>query len=116
MIAWPTNMIYKVPDTTPTEDTLMDVNIRSVVLYIAIFYIFSAFFILGGNFLLLRKKLEDSETRNKALQLGIGWILFGIAGILETFNPLNAAIVPRSIMFIGFILIFSGFKPLKKEQ
>ena len=113
MIGWPSSMIS---GTDPAEDILMDVNIKSVVLIIAIFYIFSAFFILGGNFLLLRKKLEEDVPRIKALQLGIGWILFGMAGILETFNPLNISIVPRTIMFIGFVLIFSGFRPLKKDQ
>ncbi len=112
MVGWPSSMITA---TAPVENELMDVNIHSVVLIIAIFYILSTFVMLGGNFIFLRKKLEDAAPRLKAMQLGIGWILFGVVGILETFNPLNIAIIPRSIMFIGFIFIFTGFAPLKKD-
>ncbi len=115
MVGWPEVMIY---GTEPTANRLVDINIDSVALAITIIYLVSALLVLGRNFLLLRKRMpaSDVEPRKKSLKLGVGWILFGVAGILTTFNPLNIAIIPNSILFAAFILIFSGCAPLKDNK
>lgn len=113
LFGWPTQMISS---TTPQPDQLIDISINSVVLIIVILYILSTMVMLGGNFLLLRRRLSDAGPRKKALEQGLGWLLFGIAGILDSTLPLNLIILPRLLMMVGYILIFEGFSPIKSEN
>lgn len=113
ILGWPEIMIE---GTSPDPNELVDISINSVVLVIVIVYILSCIFMLGINFILLGRRLDKKIPQKKAYMLGIGWFLFGIAGILDSLLPLTLVILPRGLMFVGLILIFQGFAPLKGES
>ncbi len=115
MIGWPDIMIRQIGTTA--ADTVIDVNVWHVPLGITIVYLATAVLVLGVNFLVLRSRMrtDEGEMKNKTLQLGIGWILFGFSGALCTLNPLNITIIPNSICFVALILIFHGFAPMKTK-
>ena len=117
MIGWPELMIYGLNDP-PAADVLIDVNIRHVALGVTIAYLVSTVLVMGGNFLRLRSKMNESERelKKKSLILGIGWILFGLTGLLCTLNPLNLSIIPNSACMVALILIFIGFEPIKTVE
>ncbi|WP_371804768.1 hypothetical protein [Candidatus Lokiarchaeum ossiferum] len=112
MLGWPEIMI---DGTSPNPNELVDISINSVVLVIVLLYILSCIFMLGVNFILLGRRLNNGEPQKKAYKLGIGWFLFGIAGILDSLLPLTFVIIPRVMMFIGLVLIFQGFAPIKND-
>ena len=78
--------------------------------------ILSVFFLLGGGFLSISRKIEDKEKRKKSLFLAIGWSLFAISGVLDTFIAPNLVALARLVMLIGYILIFLGFSPVSKIE
>ena len=114
MIGWPSVMIT---GTTLVTNEVVDVNLSHVALAITIIYLVSAVLVLGANFLVIRVKMNEKESaiKKKALLIGIGWILFSLAGLLCTVNPYNITIVPNSMSFVAFTLIFTGFKPMKED-
>jgi len=113
MISWPSLMIT---GTTPVMNEVVDVNLSHVALAITIIYLVSAVLVLGTNFLVIRGKMNEKESvmKKKALLIGIGWILFSLAGLLCTVNPYNITIVPNTMSVVAFMLIFTGFKPIKE--
>jgi energy-converting hydrogenase Eha subunit G len=115
MIGWPEIQFDPLP-TAPNE--LVDVNIKHIVGTINTGFLISAVLALGFNFLRFRRKLyrEEEALRKKSLLLGIGWMMWGIAEFLCTFNPVKITIVPNSIIFTALIMIFLGFAPLKDEK
>ncbi len=114
MILWPDIMIS---GTAPVANEIIDVNLNHVALAITIIYLVSAVLVLGANFLVIRGKMNEKESvlKKKALLIGVGWIIFSLAGLLSTVNPYNIIIVPNTMSFVAFILIFTGFKPMKEE-
>lgn len=90
---------------------LLTTNLSSVLLYLAIVYIFSAIFVIAGGFFSLRKKVTGFE-RQRATDLGVGHVLFGIAAILETTTGSfgdPVLIIARIMMAIYLVLIYLGF-------
>jgi len=100
----------------PTAGNLIDISFTTWIgLPMIGLAILSALFVLGGGFLSISRKVEDKEKRKKSIFLAIGWVLFSIAGILDTFPIALLLVVARIIMLIGYMLIFLGFTPVSKE-
>ncbi len=78
--------------------------------------ILSVFFLLGGGFLSISRKIEDKEKRKKSIFLAIGWSLFAIGAVLDTFIAPNLVALARLVMLMGYILIFLGFSPVSKKE
>ena len=102
---------------TPGAGELIDISFKLPIgLPMIGLAILSALFILGGGFLSIARKIEEKEKRKKSLFIAIGWVLFAIAGILDTFPVSLLLVIARSIMLIGYILIFLGFSPVSKKE
>jgi len=120
-LIWWLSMIFFInlffESTTPSEGNLIVVSfIVPIGKPMVALGILSVFFLLGGGFLSIARKIEDKEKRNKSLFLGIGWSLFAIAAILDTFIAPDLVALARLVMFIGYILIFLGFSPVSKKE
>ena len=101
---------------TPTEGALMDISFELPIgLPMIGLAILSALFMLGGGFLSIARKIEDKKKRRKSIFLAIGWVLFSVAGILDTFLALELIAFARLTMLVGYLLIFSGFTPVSTE-
>ena len=110
-----TNFFFE--STTPGEGKLIDISfILPLGLPMIALSILSVVFLLGGGFLSIVRKIEDKEKRNKSLFLCMGWSIFAIAAILDTFIAPDLVALARLIMFIGYILIFKGFSPVSKKE
>ena len=102
---------------TPTEGALMDISfVLPLGLPMIALAILSALFMLGGGFLSIARKIEDKKKRKKSIFLAIGWVLFAIAGILDTFLALSLIAFARIVMLVGYLLIFSGFTPVYNKD
>ncbi len=103
--------------TSPVEGKLIDVSfVLPIGLPMMALSILSIFFLLGGGFLSISRKIEDKEKRKKSLFLAIGWSLFAIGAILDTFIAPNLVALARLVMLMGYILIFLGFSPVSKKE
>ena len=114
LIGWPDIQF----DPLPTEaGELVDVNIKHIVGTINTGFLISAVLALGFNFLRIRSKFTDDEVvlKKKSLLLGVGWMVWGIAEFLCTFNPIKLTIIPNSVIFTTLIMIFIGFAPMKNK-
>ena len=101
-----------------TINELRDINIKHIVGTINTGFLISAVLSLGYNFLRIRTKMKDDEKilKKKSLLLGIGWMVWGVAEFLCTFNFVKITIIPNSIIFGALIIIFLGFAPLKDDK
>ncbi len=120
-VIWWLSMIFFIKfffgSTTPGEGELIDISfILPLGLPMIALSILSVVVLLGGGFLSIVRKIEDKEKRNKSLFLGIGWSIFAIAAILDTFIAPNFIAFARLIMLVGYILIFEGFSPVSKKE
>ena len=98
-----------------SEGKLIDVSfVMPIGIPMVAIAIPSVFFLLGGGFLSIWRKIEDKEKRKKSLLLAIGWSLFAIGAILDTFIAPNFVAFARLVMLTGYILIFLGFSPVSK--
>ncbi len=104
LFGFPDMMIGEVP---VEAGELIDITMTSALLAILAIYVFSALFILGGGFWSLRKKIEGKD-KQKATDLCLSFVLFAIAGILETTTPV-LALVSRVLMLISYAFMFRGF-------
>ncbi|MHA1732562.1 MAG: hypothetical protein ACTSU5_11515 [Promethearchaeota archaeon] len=95
-------------EPTP-ENPFTDTGLRSVLLYMAIFYIASVVGILCTGFYKLSKKLEGEE-KQKCVDLFWGWLLFSVAQVVEIVILSEYILVPRVVTFTSFFLIFRGFR------
>ena len=103
--------------TSPIGGELIDVSfVLPIGLPMIGLSLLSVLLILGGGFLSIAKKIEDKEKRKKSIFLGIGWSLFTIAGILDTFIAPDLVALARLVMLTGYILIFLGFSPVSKKE
>ena len=101
----------------PTPGNLIDISFTTWIgLPMIGLAILSALFVLGGGFLSISRKVEDKKRRKKSMFLAFGWMLFSIAGILDTFPIALLLVVARLIMLIGYFLIFSGFTPVYNKE
>jgi hypothetical protein len=109
LFGWPNAMF--VSNITPAGQ-MIDTSLRSVLLYLAIFYIVSIIFVIGLGFFSLRKRLTDAADRQRALYLGLSYVIFGIAAILETttgmFGDLTL-IIARVLMATYLVFVVLGF-------
>ena len=103
--------------SSPNTGELIDVNyVIPIGLPMVGFALLSALILLGGGFLSIARKIEDKEKSKKSIFLGIGWGLFTIAGVLDTFIAPNFVAFARLLMLIAYILIFKGFSPVSKIE
>lgn len=106
LFGFPTQMIS---GTEPTfDDPMTDTGLRSVVLYLSIFYILSVIVILGGGFYRLTKRIEGEE-RVKARYLTWAWLLFSLAQIIEITILSSLVVIPRVITLVSLFFIYKGF-------
>jgi len=102
---------------TPAEGALMYISfVIPIGLPMIGLAILSALLMLGGGFLSIARKIEDKKKRRKSLFLAFGWMLFAIAGILDTFLTGNLIPFARLTMLIGYFLIFAGFTPVYNKE
>ncbi len=107
---FPSDMLgYNLPD--PSD--LLDISLRSVIMYMMIAYILSALIIIGWGFFTLRRRLEGGVEKTKVTYLGYGFVLFAIAAIIETIIPSQWVIIARVLMITAILLIYEGFKVSK---
>ncbi|UYP47423.1 hypothetical protein NEF87_003708 [Candidatus Lokiarchaeum ossiferum] len=106
----------------PLPGQLLDINLEHIIKYQTAFYILSLIFVISGGFFWMRRKLvsQNSEAKEikKITQLAFGWAFFGLGAIMDSILPtdlLKYVIFARIIMGAGYILIFLGFMPSKKE-
>ncbi len=92
----------------PAPGETTDTGLRSVVLYLTIFYIVSLIVIVCGGFYKLAQKIEGEEKR-KSLFVSEGFLLFSIASVVEIllFGPF--IIIPRVVTAISYWLLYRGF-------
>ena len=120
-IIWWLSMIFFInlffESTTTDVGKLIDISfIMPIGKPMVAVGILSVFFLLGGGFLSISRKIEDKEKRKKSLFLAIGWSLFAIGAILDTFIAPNLVALARLVMLMGYILIFLGFSPVSKNE
>lgn len=119
VIWWVSFILFKdllFESTTPTGGELIDISfILPIGLPMIGLAILSALFLLGGGFLSISRKIEDKTKRKKSIFLAIGWTLFAVAGVLDTFLTSNLIAFARLVMLLGYILIFLGFTPVSTE-
>ncbi len=109
LFAFPTLMIG---GTEPQLGEITDTNLRSVVLYLSIFYILSVIFVLSLQFYRLSKKLQGGENQKygqKTYLLFWAWVLFSISQIVEIVATGYLIFIPRVITLISFALMYKGF-------
>lgn len=108
---------YFFEPTTPVGGKLIDISfVLPIGLPMVALALLSTLFLLGGGFLWIARKIEDKKKRKKSIFLAIGWSLFTIAGVLDTFLAPNLIAFARLIMLVGYILIFLGFSPVSKQE
>ncbi|QEE15020.1 hypothetical protein DSAG12_00843 [Promethearchaeum syntrophicum] len=108
--------VFEASDSIGVGD-LMDISyVLPIGLPMVAIAILSAMFLLGGGFLSIARKIEDKTKRKKSLFLALGWVLFAIAGILDTFLAPSLIALARLTMLIGYLLIFSGFTPVYNKE
>ncbi len=108
LIAWfgfPTDMI----GGTIVEG-IPDISLKSIALYLVIFYILTALIVIGGGFFKLRKRVEGADKRKITL-LAWAFVLFSIGGILDTAIPFQVVVIARVVMWISLWMMFKGFSP-----
>ncbi|MHA1474309.1 MAG: hypothetical protein ACTSQ5_03895 [Promethearchaeota archaeon] len=119
VIWWVSFILFKdllFESTSPAGGELIDISfILPIGLPMIGLAILSALFILGGGFLSISRKIEDKTKRKKSIFLAIGWTLFAVAGVLDTFLTSNLIAFARLVMLIGYILIFLGFTPVSTD-
>jgi hypothetical protein len=112
---WPSTMLVEI---APEEGELMDISLGSIVMIITAINLLCLPMFLSTGFYRLRKRISDNEQRRKALYLARGWIVFVVAGFMDTliFSALlpDWIIIPRIFMMAAYYNIFMGFAPLKK--
>ena len=116
LYAFPSVMIESFP---PNPGELLDINLRNVVLVIIAIDILSFVFILSVGFFKLSRKIKKPDEKRHALMLGIGWILFAIAGTIDAMVPviyIHWIVFARVLMSIASITIFTGFSPPKTDR
>ena len=94
-----------------TRGQMIDTSLTSVLLVLAIFYIISIIFVIGRGFFSLRKKVAGAD-RQRALYLGLSYVIFGIAAILETTTGILGdltLIIARVLMATYLLLVVLGF-------
>jgi hypothetical protein len=96
---------------------LLDVSHSGACLYLAAVYILAVVVILGGGFFYLSSRIRGTPEFKKSLFLGIGWVLFGIAGVMDALlsdSFPNIIFIARGLMIFSFIFVFTGFLPSKQ--
>lgn len=87
----------------------LDLSLNSIILLLCFAYILIAMIVIGGGFLLLRKKVTGSE-RQRATFVGIGYMIFGIGTILDVVNlGVVVLIIGRLLMATYLIFVYLGF-------
>jgi len=113
---WSTTMIEHIE---PGEGELLDISLASIVMIITAINLVCLPAFLSTGFYSMRKRISDPEQRRKALYLARGWIVFVVAGFMDTliFSELlpDWIIIPRLFMIAAYYNIFMGFAPLKKK-
>ena len=101
------------------EGELLDISLGSIVMVITAINLLCLPVFLSTGFYRLRKRISDPQQRRKALFLGRGWIIFTLAGFMDTliFSELlpDWIIIPRLFMMACYYNIFMGFAPLRKD-
>lgn len=113
LYAFPSVMFESFP---PNPGELRDISLQNVVLVIIAFEILSFVFIQGVGFLRLYRRIKDKGEKKHSLMLGIGWIIFAIAGTIDAMVPgtiIHFIVIARILMATAFILIYLGFAPPK---
>jgi len=91
--------------------TMVNIALGSVLIIIALFYIISIIFVLGGGFYALRNRITGID-RKRAIYVSIAHILFGIASIIEAMLGSYGdiiKIIARTMMATYLVLIYLGF-------
>jgi small-conductance mechanosensitive channel len=113
LIGWPTSMFETTVGADPLE--MLDISLRNVVLVSAMFYIICVIFVLARGFLLLRKRIEGAN-RARATNLGISFLMFAFAAILDTVMTSEFMVIARIIMALSTIYFYKGFYIKKEAQ
>ncbi len=95
------------PEIIPGETELADFAIKSIVLYLTVFYVICVIVILGGGFLKLVRQLTGKE-RKKAWWLLNTFVLFAIAATLDVWIPTIIIVLPRVLMIISYYSLYRG--------
>ena len=91
--------------------TMINIALDSVLIILGLFYIFSAIFVVGGGFYVLRKRITGVD-RKRATYVSSAHILFGIASITEALLGSYGdiiKIIARAMMATYLVLIYLGF-------
>ena len=92
----------------PYEGAVVDASLKSILLILTIFYIFSVLLVLGGGFYKLSKRIEGTESR-KAFLVFVGFVLFTVAGIVETVASNAIYVLARALMATSYVFLYRGF-------
>ena len=97
-----------IPVINPGEIELADFSIKSVALYLVIFYISCVIVILGGGFYHLSKRITGDDQK-RVFKLFLAFILYAIAAIMDVLFPLTFIAIARFVMIVSYYFLYQGF-------
>lgn len=107
--------LYGFPDLMiggeePVGLEMRDIALKSLCMYLIIFYILSSLVLMGGGFNHLRLRLtKRSPERAKVTWLLVGYVLFALGAIIETTIPSNYIVIARLIIVASHVFLYKGF-------